>query len=135
MPGLRNYKILFGVAGLYNFVGSLPPLLLPESGLRRMYSVTGPHSPVALLGHELFWISVFLFGVGYCIVALNPLKNHGIIILAILGKGYVGLRWVLLYFSGQATTFALLGGLGDVLFALIFIPALLRLRMYTSDSN
>jgi hypothetical protein len=100
-----------------------------------MYDATvNENNHLVYFGWELFWINVALFGAGYLMVALNPLKNHGIITLAILGKSYIGIRWVYLYFNDQAELFALAGGLGDIIFAMIFIYVLPKLRK-AANSN
>ncbi len=125
MRDLRPYRILFLVAFLWNMAGGIVPLLDLESSFQLMYGVSVPvEQSLAYLGWEAFWVSVLLFGVGYLFLALNPLKNHGVVVLAIVGKSYIGLRWILMFLDGSATWFALLGGLGDVAFALVFVVAL-----------
>lgn len=42
----------------------------------------------------LFSLTVYAFGIGYLIVAFKPRKNHGILLIAILGKTACGVRWI-----------------------------------------
>jgi hypothetical protein len=133
MENLKIYRDLFVVAFFWNMIAAVAALVQPDQNFKLMYDVAVDESNHLLyFGWELFWINVALFGVGYLIVAFNPRKNHGIIALAIVGKSYIGMRWIYLYFSDQAEIFALVGGIGDIVFALIFIYVLPKLHKMTN---
>ena len=75
---------------------------------------------VAHLYTQAFWVSVGLFGVGYAIVAHDPGRNHGILLLAALGKTYVFVVFTAAWLRGSMGTLALVGGIGDLVFAAVF---------------
>ncbi len=120
-PDLRAWKPLFYVAATYNIVAAVVALTAPRFHTARFFGPdTAFEGSVALLNTQAFWVSVLLFGVGYWMVARDPSKNHGIVLLAAIGKTYVFAIWAWHYAQGSMTAFALLGGIGDLLFAGIF---------------
>jgi cytochrome c biogenesis protein CcdA len=62
-------------------------------------------------------VSVLFFGLGYWLVARDPRKNHGLVLIAAAGKTVVGIRWIMAYMAGVAQPFALIGAIGDLVFA------------------
>ena len=131
---IKIYRVLFGVAFLWNMVGAIPPLFDPPAGILKMYGVEMASSQtLGYLGWELFWVSVLLFGVGYLILSFNPLKNQALLWLAIAGKTYVGMRWIGMYVQDQSTLFACAGGVGDVLFALLFVWVGINVHRHSSE--
>lgn len=68
------------------------------------------------------WKLLFWLAAAYNIlVALHPTRYPGIVILAVLGKFGVFLTFTLTYLSGLSSFLMLLGGLGDLLFSLLFL--------------
>ena len=130
---LRQFSIMLIVAAAWNLVGAA---LVFANLSRHIALFFGRNAviddPIAMLNTIGFWGSVVLFGIGYLIVAANPAKNHGIIFLAIIGKVAVFLIWTWYWWRGYATALALFGGVGDLIFAVLLMFFLLRIRKLTA---
>lgn len=124
-----KWSTLFWVAFGYNLFGASGPLLQPELFLK-LFFVAPPQSMsvVSQVHLQLGWVSVLSFGIGYAFVALDPTKNRGIVWLGMAGKMYVGLLFVLFWSKGHLQLAAMLGGLGDILFAFLFLLFLWQTR-------
>lgn len=118
---MKKWSYIFLGAAVWNFVGSLRGLYDIKDNAETFY-LSNPSSvtPVLITNLYILWWSVFAFGIGYLIVAANPLKNHGLVLIAILGKSFVGVMWIQGYFTGEVGQMALLGGIGDILFSFVF---------------
>ncbi|MDP6978152.1 MAG: hypothetical protein QF570_06050 [Myxococcota bacterium] len=119
---LQRWKALFWVAAFYNFSAATVALVAPEFHVARFFAPgTSFESPVAHIYTQAFWVSVFSFGMGYAIVARNPDRNHGILFLAALGKTYVCFAFARAWLEGSMGVLALVGGIGDLAFAVAFV--------------
>jgi hypothetical protein len=117
----RFWQWFFLLAAVWNFLGAGVAFWDLEANAREFYLT--PDSalhPILYLNLQILWWTVFTFGLGYLLVAYNPKKNHGIIAIAALGKLMVGCLWIRGYWVGLVSEVAFLGGVGDVLFALVF---------------
>lgn len=126
---VKLWRRFFLLAALWNFLGAGVAFFDLEANAREFYLT--PESalhPVLFLNLKILWWTVLTFGIGYFIVALNPLKNHGLVAIAGLGKMAVGYLWVKGYWAGLVSEIAFLGGVGDVLFALVFAYFLWKFR-------
>ncbi len=100
--------------------------------LRARYPFEGS---VALINTQAFWISALLLGIGHWIVARDPSKNHGIVLLAAIGKTYVFVEWAWHYAMGSMTAFALLGRVGDLMFAALLTVFLWKASLPTAGCS
>ena len=64
---------------------------------------------------------------GLC-VARDPRKNHGLVLVAALGKTCVALLWIAAFAQGTVGLLGLAGALGDLVFAALFFRFLLAFR-------
>ncbi len=130
----RQARSLFTVAAVWNLAAAAGALLTPELHRSLFFgSAVEELGSVARLNTQAFWVSVLLFGIGYGIVARDPDRNHGIVLLAALGKTYVFLAWFRYWLAGEVTGFALMGGIGDLVFAALFAWFLLGARRSATD--
>jgi hypothetical protein len=119
---LNRWKPFFWTAAVYNLLAAAVALLAPDFHVEQFFAAPAVlEGPVARIYTQAFWVSVLLFGVGYAIVARNPDRNHGILLLAALGKAYVFVAFVRAWLAGSMRTLALLGGIGDLIFAAGFV--------------
>lgn len=125
----NKWKPLFWVAFVYNLTAAIGPLAMPKF-FTTMFFVTSPSnlSVVSLLHIQMAWVCVLSFGFGYAIVALNPCYNRGIVFLGLVGKVYVGILFGYFWLNGQVKLAAFLGGVGDILFAALFLLFLYKSR-------
>ena len=118
-------RLLFTIAAMYNIIAAAIALSLPEFHLQEFFGLgVVADSIVARMNTEAVWVTVLIFGLGYGLVARDPSRNHGIVKLAIVGKVYFGLTWIFAFARGDVTPLALVGAIGDIIFALIFVAFL-----------
>lgn len=88
-------RYLLRFAGCYNLLAGLGMLVFYHEG----YKLMGLVKPELMLPLQLVGMLVMLFGVGYLIVARNPVENRNVLLLGflskalgtLLGVGYVAL--------------------------------------------
>ena len=118
----RRARQLFLVAGWWNTLVGAAGLLAPRAMAQWLYGD-------ALVGdHQLAWFAwsdfsacVLLFGIGYFIVAGDVRKNHGVVMLGVLGKAGVTVSFPLRYLAGAATAWLLVPVAVDALLAALFL--------------
>ena len=126
-PG--RYRALFYLAGAWNLSAAAVALGFPEFHAEMLYGGSDSvSSPGAIINARIVWISVAFFGVGYLIVARDPRKNHGLVLIAALGKASVGALWLWGYQAHVVAGLGLAGALGDLIFAGLFAAFLFRAR-------
>jgi hypothetical protein len=83
MPVLRPWMYwLLRFAGTYNVLAGLTMLIF----YHECYHVIGVPKPVLVLPVQLVGMLVALFGVGYHLVANNPLQNRSLLLLGFWSK-------------------------------------------------
>jgi hypothetical protein len=125
----HQFALVLYIAAAWNLVGATLTLADMPKHLALFFGPgTVLDTPVALINTYGFWGSVVLFGIGYLVVARRPRENHGIVLLAVLGKIGTFFIWGWAYLQHAVTWLALAGGVGDLIFALIFIRYLVLLN-------
>lgn len=121
---MRIWTVIFVVAALFNFAVGLPMLLAPEA----MLAGLGQPVPDDLLMTRLASLLIVVLGIGYAMVARDPVANRPILWLGVIGKAPIPL---LVWLSGGAAALsssAFLLSLGDLAFATLFLLYLLTHR-------
>ena len=105
----------------WNFTGAIPVIFFPALSMRLFYGVQTDDYHTLFLT-SLFWGAVLIFGIGYLIVASEPQKNLGIIVLGVVSKAIVALVWYYIYFfcNDRATIVVVAAATGDLVFAIYF---------------
>jgi len=115
----RFWKIIFLIAGLYTAGGVLPGIFNPEQGLLDFTNqVTEDWNTVYFF--RSLWITVLVFGFGFFIVALNPAKHIGIVIMGLLGKLLFASNVLIQYSSEKVSQVAMTAAVIDLIFVLLF---------------
>lgn len=118
---IKLWRRVFLLAALWNFCGAGVAFWDLEANARRFYlAPEAAIHPVLMVNLTILWWTVLTFGLGYLLVAWNPRKNHGLVAIAMLGKLVVGYLWVKGYWAGLVSEIALAGGVGDIVFAVVF---------------
>ena len=71
---------------------------------------------------------ILSWGVGLAIVAMNPSKNHGLVLAGAIGKVHIAIVWTWGWYTGLATAFLLVASLVDFAFAIAFVWFLTQVR-------
>ena len=121
----QSWRKFFAVSALWNFFGSIPAIVFPKLNMLLFYGER-TEDYYALFFNRGLWVVVFIFGIGYLLVSVNPMRFTGIIIMGIIGKVTVIGTWFYMYSIERATGLAIFGATGDSLFTLLFILFLIR---------
>ncbi len=123
MPASSYTRFMFGTAALFNFGAAA--LFLPGLGLAAALSLQ-PQAGQGLFD-QVALLAIFIFGVGYWMVAGNPQAHRGIVKLGLAAKlGVIAIAWVHVLFVGDANVRLALLVSGDLLYSLLFIQHLRR---------
>lgn len=117
----KLWQKVFLTAALWNFSAALVAFWDIDQNAQAFYLLNSTPGPILRINLQIFWWTVLTFGAGYLIVARDPRKNHGLLTVAAAGKLMVGTVWIRGYFDGLVNEIALLGGIGDIAFALVFL--------------
>ena len=115
----RFWKIVFLIAGLYTTVGVLPGIFNPEQGLYDFTNQIIKDWNTVYFFRSL-WITVFVFGIGFFIVAINPANHIGIVIMGFLGKLLFASNVLIQYASEKVSQMAMTAAIIDLIFVLLF---------------
>lgn len=118
---------MFLLGAFWNFLVAIIAIRFKQEVARFFYGST-IEGVVGQLAWEDFAACIFLFGVGYLIVAINPAKNHGIVFLGIVGKFAVAVVFTSRYLEGMATAGVFFPVGVDFTFAVLFAWFLVRRR-------
>jgi hypothetical protein len=72
--------------------------------------------------------TILIFGFGYYLVSRDVNKNHGIVIMGIIGKLFFFVYYTYMYFTMHATIVAFLAVIGDLIFSILFAYFLVQKR-------
>ena len=115
----RFWTITFLIAGIYTSIGVIAGIFNPEQGL---LDFTGQiiEDWNTLYFFRSLWITVFVFGIGFLIVALNPAKHIGIVIMGLLGKLFFASNVLFQYSNEKVSQMAMTAASIDLIFVLLF---------------
>ncbi len=113
------YKKLFFVAALWNLALGFV-FLVSFSRLMPLFGMPTPPRELAAF-HQMGILLAMVYGIGYYMVSRELYAHRGIVLLGIIGKVVVFLLFLYhLAFSGLHLLIFLIG-VGDLIFALLFI--------------
>lgn len=125
MPLLPWMKRLLWFVGGYNLLAGLAMLTCYHEG----YKLLGVPKPELVLPLQLVGVLVGLFGVGYWLVARNPVENRNILTLGFLSKGLGSLLGVSYVAAGKLpTAFLLVLFFADIVYLVPF--GIIMRRLY-----
>lgn len=113
------FKILFISAALWNLIGALFGYFNTVYTFKILFGreLTDP------LIHAVYqgaWGTTLVYFFGYLIVALNPIKHTGIVIVGVIGKVGFAIKLLQLYLIGIAKSVVFIVIIGDFLFSILF---------------
>ena len=118
-------KQVYFWGSLWNFYFASAGLMIPKltmwfmSGTKDIITGIVPRTFFAL-----YWMLVGAFGSGYYLVSRDPDKNQGIIWIGCFAKVTIFITFAYLYLRKYVKIFAFMGGLGDLIWTILFLAAL-----------
>lgn len=124
-----RFRAIFIAAALWNLAGGLPGYFDSPSVF---YALFGAElsDPLMISVYRGAWGTTFLYFVGYLIVARNPGRHTGIVLLGTIGKVFFAANLLNLYAQGLATSLVLVVVAGDSVFSVLFVLYLLGMRRH-----
>jgi hypothetical protein len=123
---IRLFRIIFFVAAIWNLSGGVLGYLNPSHTFELLFDRSAG-DPVLLSVFQGAAGTTFTYFFGYLIVALNPLRHTGIVIVGGIGKLGFALQMYKFYAAGLANAHALIVIAGDMTFCAIFLFYFYRL--------
>jgi hypothetical protein len=123
---LTFFRIVFIVAALWNLAGGVPGYFDSANMFHRLFS-RELTDPLMMAIYKGSWGTTFLYVFGYLLVAYNPIRHTGVVILGAIGKVFFAAGLLSAYLSGMATSFTLVVITGDFIFTILFITYLVRM--------
>lgn len=119
------FRILFIISALWNFIGSIFGYFNTAFTFHLFFD-RELIDPLYFVIYQGAWGTTLVYFIGYLIVAYNPLKHIGIVIVGGLGKiGFV-ISLLKLYFAGIAQPIVFVVIIGDLVFSVLFLYYFLR---------
>ena len=109
------------LAALWNLAAAAGALLLTETNLSMFFQLPSPQPPGVMVIFYSLWIMVLTLGVAYGIAATNLRFRDGILVVGAIGKTSVFVAWTAAFVAGSGTPMLLVGGIGDLAFAVWFV--------------
>lgn len=126
---LNFFRIFFIVSALWNFAGAAPGLADSLGMFEREFG-RALVDPVMIAVYRGAWGTAFLYGLGFLVVAYNPVRHTGIVMMGGLGKALFAINLLIMYLNGWTSDFAVVVIVGDLVFIAIFTLYFLRLRRH-----
>lgn len=121
------YRALFLISALWNFAGAFPGLMDSAGMFEREFG-RELADPVMVAVYRGAWGTALLYGFGFLMVAHNPVRHTGVVLMGGLGKALFALNLLVMYLNGWTSDFAIVVIGGDVVFVLLFLIYFLRLQ-------
>lgn len=112
-------KVLFIVAALWNLIGAI------FGYFNTAYTFNGFFAreltdPLFYSIYQGAWGTTLVYFIGYSIVAYNPLKHTGIVIVGLIGKIGFAISLLKFYLAGLAGSIVFIVIIGDFIFSILF---------------
>ena len=123
----RFIQALFVIAAVWNFAGSIPGIT-NAAGMFAQEFGRDLSDQVMVSVYRGAWATSFLYALGFLLVARNPERHVGIVLMGGLGKALFAMNLAWMYLSGWTSDFAVVVIVGDAVFVTLFLIYLFRLR-------
>ncbi len=116
----KGFQLLFYVASAWNVAGAIMGLFFLDSLSRLAWPGTALlDDPISIQFAMMVFGLIGVLGVGYALVAFDPSRNRGLVLIAAVGKPIV-LAFGLYYSWGVGSAWLLLPAFGVVFFTASF---------------
>lgn len=123
---LTIFKVFFIIASLWNLIGAF------FGYFNTAYTFNGLFDreltdPLFYTIYQGAWGTTLVYFIGYAIVASNPIKHYGIVIVGGIGKIGFAISLLKFYLAGLANSLVFIVIIGDFIFSLVFVFYFFRL--------
>ena len=120
------FRALFIVSAIWNLIGAI------FGYFNTAYTFQGffdreLNDPLYYAIYQGAWGTTLVYFIGYSIVAYNPLRHTGIVIVGGIGKVGFAITLMKFYLSGIAGPIVFVVVIGDFIFVLLFLYYFIRL--------
>jgi len=120
------FRALFVISALWNLIGAIFGFFNTAHTFHGFFD-RELTDPLYFSIYQGAWGTTLVYFIGYSIVAYNPLKHTGIVIVGGIGKIGFAITLLKFYLSGIAGPIVFVVIIGDLIFALLFLYYFLRL--------
>jgi hypothetical protein len=129
---LSFFRALFALAALWNLAGGILGYFDPEHAFHLLFdrALTDP------LYRDIYrgaCGTTLIYFIGYSVVACNPVRHTGIVLVGAIGKIGFAIQLLKFYLAGLANAKAFVVILGDFIFFLFFLYYYFRLLRTNHD--
>ncbi len=119
-------KKAFYLTAVLNVVAAIHAVTMPDQSRMLLFGQALPFDEAARTTHQLMWLFVGLFGVGYFKAARDERYVEPLLLLGGCGKLLAALVWLTAVIGGVHSLFLIQGILFDGLLGLYFVVTLWR---------
>lgn len=124
---LMLFRVLFIVSAVWNFAGAVPGLMDTAGMFEREFG-RALTDTVMIAVYRGAWGTAFLYGFGFLLVAANPIRHTGIVLMGGMGKALFAANLLVMHLNGWTSPFAIVVILGDIVFLILFIAYFAALK-------
>lgn len=114
------FRTLFITAAIWNLLGAILGYFNTEFTFQLFFG-RELSDPLIYTIYNGAWGTTLVYIIGYLIVAYNPVRHSGIVIVGGIGKVGFAIKLLQLYLSGLANPVVLIVIIGDLIFSLLFL--------------
>ena len=120
------FRVLFIISALWNLVGAIFGYFNTAFTFQGFFDKELT-DPLYYSIYQGAWGTTLVYFIGYTIVAYNPLKHTGIVIVGGIGKVGFAISLLKFYLSGLAQPIVFVVIIGDFIFAILFLYYFIRM--------
>lgn len=117
---ITYFRVLFIIAALWNLTGATFGYFNTAYTFNRFFG----RELIDALFYSVYqgaWGTTLVYFIGYLLVAYNPVKHTGIVMVGGIGKVGFAIKLLHLYLTGIANPVVLIVIIGDFIFSLLFL--------------
>ncbi|MEQ8519483.1 MAG: hypothetical protein RLN79_02400 [Cytophagales bacterium] len=123
---INFFRVIFIISAIWNLIGAIFGYFNTAFTFQGFFS-RELTDPLFYAIYQGAWGTTLVYFIGYSIVAYNPLKHTGIVIVGGIGKIGFAISLYKFYASGLAESIVFIVIIGDFIFALLFLYYFFRL--------
>ena len=123
---INFFRVFFIISAVWNLIGAVFGYFNTATTFNAFFS-RELTDPLYFGIYQGAWGTTLVYFIGYSVVAYNPLKHTGIVIVGGIGKVGFAIALLKFYLSAIAGSIVFVVIIGDFIFALLFIYYFIRL--------